>query len=66
MTRTPLAEYLNRPGISQDRLAKQVKLTQGGISKMLRTGRVIDVIENDDGTIVLEEKRLIASTSNAA
>lgn len=66
MTRTPLVDYLSRPGVSQGKLAKQVQLTQGAISHMLQNGRDISVIEYSDGTIALEEKRLIASTPTAA
>lgn len=66
MKKTPLVEYLALPGNSQSKLALRVGLTQGAISKMVRTGRKVDVVEHDNGGVELEEKRVINSASTAA
>ena len=66
MTKIPLTEYLSQPGKSQQKLALAVGVTQGAISKMIRTKRDVEVIEHDDGSIELVEQRVIGSTSTAA
>lgn len=59
MTKTHLAEYLNQSGQSQKKLADAVNLSQGAISKMVRTGRNIFVVVSLAGNIeLLEEKPL--------
>lgn len=57
MNRTSLEQYLEDK--SQASLARAVGLSQGAISKMLRAGRNVMVIEHDDGKIELIEERLI-------
>lgn len=61
MTRTPLKEYLDRPGVTQKSLACAVNLTQGAISRMFLSDRTIFVIETD-GRVELREERVVAVT----
>jgi len=53
MQRTPLKEFVARMG--QIKTAAVLGLTQGGVSKAIRTGRVVYVIELEDGSFKSEE-----------
>lgn len=57
MNRIPLASYLKHH--SQQSVAEAVGLSQGAISKMVRTGRNISVVEHDTGFIELVEEKPI-------
>lgn len=61
MKKYTLRDYLDRPGKTQTGLAKDVGLTQGAINQMLKKKRNIFVIEHSDGSLKLEEVRLIES-----
>lgn len=64
MNRIPLDKYLE--GKSQASLARAVGLSQGAISKMLRTGRNVSVVEHENGSIELIEERVITRTDDHA
>lgn len=55
MQETPLTEYLKKT--SQAALADLVGCHQTTISQMVRHDRPMFVIENDDGTVELIEKK---------
>lgn len=55
MNRTPLPELVER--IGQTAVAKGLDVSAPAIAKAMKTGRVIFVIENDDGTMSGEEVR---------
>ncbi|MBM3106164.1 Cro/Cl family transcriptional regulator [Pseudomonas sp. V1] len=59
MNRTPLPELVAR--IGQAAVAKGLDVSAPAIAKAMKTGRVIFVIENDDGTMSGEEVRLFPS-----
>jgi len=61
---TPLSEWLSKSGRSQNELAKSVNLTQGAISKMLRTKRNVFVRELQDGCLELVEIKPIAKNDS--
>lgn len=61
MERIPLAEFCEAHG--QTAAAKKLNITQGALSKALRIGRKVDVIENDDGTFSAEEVKPFPSQS---
>lgn len=65
MQRIPLNKYIDG-NETQSSLAKKVSLTQGAISKMIRVGRVVFVIDKEDGGIALIEERLIAESTPSA
>lgn len=61
--RLPLRQYLSEKKISQGELAKRANLSQGAISKMLRTGRNIVVVEiyaGNEVNIHLVEEKIIS------
>lgn len=53
MQRTPLNEFVTKVG--QIKAAKELGMTQGGISKALRAGREVYVIEQGNGKYKAEE-----------
>ncbi len=53
MQRTPLKEFVKRVG--QIKAAEELGMTQGGISKALRAGREVYVIEQGNGKYKAEE-----------
>ncbi|HAY42218.1 MULTISPECIES: Cro/CI family transcriptional regulator [Pseudomonas] len=53
MQRTPLKEFVTRVG--QIKAAEELGMTQGGISKALRAGREVYVIEQGNGKYKAEE-----------
>ena len=57
-TRIPLADYLDRPGMTQSKLGALVGLKQASISEMLTSGRQVFVIEMPDGPHLYEIKAL--------
>jgi hypothetical protein len=64
MNRIPLSDYLQKN--SQTTLAEAVGLTQGAISKMMRSGRKVIVIVKDSGDVELAEEKRLAGKSDAA
>lgn len=62
-TRTPLPEYLSRPGNTQVQLAQTVGKTQGAIHQMLKAQRNIFVVEHSDGSLYLEEVKRLAGAA---
>lgn len=64
MKKTALEAYLQLH--SQSDLADAVGLTQGAISKMVRTKRKIIVVEHESGAIELTEEKPIAKSKSAA
>jgi len=65
MMKIPLADYLRMTGTSQERFAKLVGITQGAIHQMIKKGRSVDVIKGDDGSIRLEETKMIGKQATA-
>lgn len=61
--KTKLAQYLNRPGISQRVLAEKLRITQGAISQMIVNKRDIEVVSLSNGVIELREDKLIATSA---
>lgn len=60
MKRSSLEAFLENH--SQLSVAQAVGISQGAVSKMLRTGRNITVVEHDDGRLELvEEKPILGS-----
>jgi len=59
MNRYTLESYLENH--SQNSLAEAVGISQGAVSKMLRTGRNITVVELSSGQIQLIEERPIGN-----
>ncbi|PHN32122.1 Cro/CI family transcriptional regulator [Pseudomonas sp. ICMP 460] len=53
MQRTPLKEFVTRVG--QIKAAEELGMTQGGISKALRAGREVYVIDLGNGKFKAEE-----------
>jgi hypothetical protein len=58
MKKTPIDRWLRRAGHTQTDLANRTGLCQASISKMIRVGRQIQVVEDDDETYLVETKRL--------
>lgn len=63
--KTELRQYLAMVGNTQVRLAKSVGVTQGAIFQMLKSNRRIVVVEQDDGSLLLEETRQVAPKTAA-
>ena len=59
MQGVPLKEYLKHN--SQRKLADAVGVTQGAISKMLRVGRNITVVESKGRVRLVEEKAIMGN-----
>ncbi len=60
-TETPIAEWVARH--SQTKLARLVKKSQGGIRKMVLSGRNIFVVEDETGVTLRETKTLASSAA---
>ncbi|OCT28242.1 MULTISPECIES: Cro/CI family transcriptional regulator [Pseudomonas] len=63
MKRTPLPELIER--IGQSAVARELDVSAPAIAKAIKSGRVIFVIENEDGTMSGEEVRPFPSQSVA-
>jgi hypothetical protein len=63
MKRTPLPELIER--IGQSAVARDLGVSAPAIAKAIKSGRVIFVIENDDGTMTGEEVRPFPSQAVA-
>lgn len=63
MTQITLSEYVSLHG--QTETAMRAGVTQGAIWQMLQGGRRVFVSENADGTVVLEEIKLIKRNTAA-
>lgn len=63
MNRIPIADYVGMHG--QQNTATKLGLTQGAISKMLRVGRNVFVIEQVDGSIEAIEERPVGRISRS-
>jgi transcriptional regulator with XRE-family HTH domain len=59
----PISEYVDRH--NQAYTATMLGLTQGAISKMLRVGRNVYVIEQPDGSIKAIEERLVGANTDS-
>jgi predicted transcriptional regulator len=65
MNRITLNDYVARHG--QTKTAGLLGLSQGAISKMLRIGRAVFIVEHGDGSIeAVEERRIGKQQGNAA
>lgn len=62
-TKTELRTYLSMPGHTQSGLAEATGITQSAISQMLRSNRVIYVIERRTGRVELEERKLLGRSA---
>lgn len=62
MKKTPLSQWLEQTGVSQQALGAMTGVGQAAISKMLRSGREIYVVI-DDKRVYLEETRRIGSAA---
>lgn len=58
-----LKDYLERDGVTQQSVATGAGITQGAVHQMIKKDRKVYVIENDDGSITLEEVRRIGSAA---
>ena len=63
MSKTPLDDYQRAHG--QSATARAVGVTQGAIWQMLKSKREIYVVEHDDGTVELQEIKILARKSAA-
>lgn len=64
MGRITLSAFAETHG--QEKAARLLGVTQGGLSKAIRTGRKIFVIQHADGTYTAEELRPFPSQKSAA
>lgn len=64
-TRTPLIDWLAQPDHTQGGLARAVGITQGAVSQMVRSSRLIFVVEDGEQIWLEEHKRLAPSQSAA-
>jgi hypothetical protein len=63
MKRSELADFSAENG--QVATAKKLNLTQGALSKAIRTGRKVFVIEHEDGSLSAEEVKPFPSQPSA-
>lgn len=64
MKRTPLPDLIER--IGQSAVAKGLSVSSPAINKAVKAGRIIFVIENDDGSMSGEEVRPFPSQAAAS
>ena len=62
-TGTPLSEFME--GKTQTEVARQLGVTQGGLQKMIVSGRDIRICQKSDGSISAFEIRDIPAKKNA-
>jgi predicted transcriptional regulator len=54
-----IKDYLNRPGMTQRKLADLLGIVQSAVSQMLADGRDIYVVDKPDGSVVAHEIRQV-------